>query len=202
VLRFREHSEGSKSRLISLPSCIDTSVFECLYPKKTENSTISISELEKQADEKRFLKSKSLKKNRNLVVFERQTKRLFLPYHKVADERFEQFNHFPKISSKAKRLPVIDFTYYIDRREENLRNSPCFYDYDDRIAKSTKALHNFDMGKVPGRNLRDEWKPDTVNKDKVNESFGKVMPGTYVSGPCFEKMTDRNFKAPGARSFK
>lgn len=201
MLKFRDQSESAKltrNKQITLPSCIDTSIFECSYPKKHESVNVTVNEvdLENHAQLKRFIKSKSLRRRKNFVDFEKQTKRLFLPNHKVSDERFEVVNYFPQISTKAKRLPIIDFTCYRDRDEEKLSNSPGFYDYDDRIAKSMKALHGFDMGKVRGRDFKDEWKSDTVNKDKVTESFNKVMPKTYVGSPCFEKTTNRDKKSP------
>lgn len=116
VLKIRGKSENAKKRLVSLPSCIDPSIFECSYPKKREKSVVEVDESEIGGflDNKRFLKCYSVR-GENLVLFEKQTKRMFLPEHSVADSRFEVMDYFPRISSKAKRSPVCDFSNRVGR---------------------------------------------------------------------------------------
>lgn len=133
---MRQKAKNSKTRLVSLPTCIDRSVFECVYPNKTENSVldIEVSEIENFLDKKKFVKSYSVK-GKNLVLFEKQTTRKFLPVHCVADSRFELMDYFPKISSKAKRSPVCDFSTRIGREGSENRFGKSEYE-----GKSMKKL--------------------------------------------------------------
>lgn len=137
VLKIRGKSENIKKRLVSLPSCIDPSIFECSYPKKREKSVVEVnqSEIGGYLDNKKFVKSYSVK-GENLVLFEKQTKRMFLPEHSVNDSRFEVMDYFPRISTKAKRSPVCDFSNRVGRnRSEGIMDKT---DYKNRSFKKLK----------------------------------------------------------------
>ena len=137
VLKLRKEPKNTKSRLISLPTCIDRSVYECVYPNKRENSVlgVEVSEIETFFDKKKFVKSYSVK-GKNLVLFEKQSPRKFLPVHSVADSRFELMDYFPKISSKVKRSPVCDFSTRIGREGSESRFGKS--EYEGRSMKKLK----------------------------------------------------------------
>ena len=124
----------NKKRMISLPACIDKSVYECSYPNKRESSFVEANESEigEFLYKKKFIKSYSVR-GENLVLFEKQTKRKFLPVHNVADSRFEAIDYFPHIYSKAKRSPVCDFSLKVGRYGSESRR-------DDRKSRSLKRL--------------------------------------------------------------
>ncbi|OMJ68185.1 hypothetical protein SteCoe_34436 [Stentor coeruleus] len=164
ICNLRDRSNKVRRRMIRLPFCIDKKALECSYPKIKVHSELVLEESELQ--QKINLRRSKTPKGpaiRNFVSFDKQSNRKFIPLSPVSESRFNFVNHFPKVSTKARRSPVWDFSRVTERKMQYVPNIPGPYDYDDRVSKASPLQYSFDMSRMCGR-----------NQNELNASVGSL----------------------------
>ncbi|CAG9324046.1 unnamed protein product [Blepharisma stoltei] len=198
---LRSVSGLSRNQKIYIPTCVDTEDLTCHYPVKRKNTLNSeISYIDFNALRKK-IKQRTTEENtldsswssRASLSFDKQLPRKYTSSSQI-EARFETVN-FPKLFSKYKSSPSVDFGKISPRKEPQKSFTPSPYIFSDKIIKRKANIGAYDMSKAVGvRFSPEKYKVDTINQDKVAKAYNIILPKTHISTPNFEKITARAHK--------
>lgn len=194
---IRSVSNISRKSKVNIPNCSDSEDLTNQNPVKTINTLeTQASNLDTQIENEKVSQKKTEDtfnlsfSSGNGLSFDKQSPRKPTPTPQN-DSRFETINHFPRISSKYKSTPAVDFNKVTPRKEQLRSFSPSFYSFSDKPIKRKLKIGYVDMSKGYDRFPDEKYKADTVNRDKVIKAYKMILPNSHSPTPDFNKVSAR-----------